>query len=29
MRFNVANCGAPALSAFLCRYLDSVARRAS
>ncbi|MEX3931005.1 PLP-dependent aminotransferase family protein [Paraburkholderia phymatum] len=29
MRFNVANCGDPALPAFLCRYLDSVARRAS
>ncbi len=29
MRFNVANCADPALSAFLCRYLDSVARRAS
>ena len=29
MRFNVANCGDPALSAFLCRYLDGAARRAS
>jgi DNA-binding transcriptional MocR family regulator len=29
MRFNVANCGDPALPAFLCRYLDGVARRAS
>ncbi|MGF6756926.1 PLP-dependent aminotransferase family protein [Paraburkholderia sp. GAS334] len=29
MRFNVANCTDPALSVFLCRYLDSVARRAS
>jgi DNA-binding transcriptional MocR family regulator len=28
-RFNVANCGDPALPAFLCRYLDGVARRAS
>ncbi|WP_118183833.1 PLP-dependent aminotransferase family protein [Paraburkholderia phosphatilytica] len=29
MRFNVANCGDPALPTFLCRYLDGVARRAS
>ncbi|MEQ5841589.1 PLP-dependent aminotransferase family protein [Paraburkholderia acidicola] len=29
MRFNIANCGDPALSAFLCRYLDGAARRAS
>ena len=29
MRFNIANCGDPELAAFLCRYLDSVARRAS
>ncbi|MGH8779021.1 PLP-dependent aminotransferase family protein [Paraburkholderia sp.] len=29
MRFNVANCGDPALSAFLCRYLDGLTRRAS
>lgn len=28
-RFNVANCGDPALPAFLGRYLDSVNRRAS
>ncbi|WP_144159014.1 PLP-dependent aminotransferase family protein [Paraburkholderia sp. BCC1885] len=28
-RFNVANCGDPALPAFLGRYLDSVIRRAS
>jgi DNA-binding transcriptional MocR family regulator len=28
-RFNVANCGDPELPAFLCRYLDGVARRAS
>ncbi|CAJ3264764.1 GntR family regulatory protein [Burkholderia pseudomallei] len=28
-RFNVANCGNPALPAFLGRYLDSVNRRAS
>jgi DNA-binding transcriptional MocR family regulator len=28
-RFNVANCGDPALPAFLCRYLDGVSRRAS
>lgn len=27
MRFNVANCGDPALSAFLTSYLDGVARR--
>ncbi|WP_027795557.1 aminotransferase-like domain-containing protein [Paraburkholderia acidipaludis] len=27
MRFNVANCGDPALSAFLASYLDGVARR--
>ncbi|WDD94831.1 PLP-dependent aminotransferase family protein [Burkholderia sp. FERM BP-3421] len=26
-RFNVANCGDPALATFLARYLDSVARR--
>jgi DNA-binding transcriptional MocR family regulator len=29
MRFNVANCGDPALAAFLGEYLDSVIRRAS
>ena len=29
MRFNIANCGDPELSTFLCRYLDGVARRAS
>jgi DNA-binding transcriptional MocR family regulator len=29
MRFNIANCADPELSTFLCRYLDSVARRAS
>ncbi|MFM0035193.1 PLP-dependent aminotransferase family protein [Paraburkholderia strydomiana] len=29
MRFNIANCGDPELATFLCRYLDSVARRAS
>jgi DNA-binding transcriptional MocR family regulator len=29
MRFNVANCGDPALPAFLGEYLDSVIRRAS
>ncbi|MBB5446446.1 MULTISPECIES: PLP-dependent aminotransferase family protein [unclassified Paraburkholderia] len=29
MRFNIANCGDPELSAFLSRYLDGVARRAS
>ena len=29
MRFNVANCGDPALPAFLNRYLESVVRRAS
>ncbi|MET5116635.1 PLP-dependent aminotransferase family protein, partial [Burkholderia pseudomallei] len=28
-RYNVANCGDPALPAFLGRYLDSVNRRAS
>lgn len=28
-RFNVANCGDPALPVFLARYLDGVARRAS
>jgi DNA-binding transcriptional MocR family regulator len=29
MRFNIANCGDPALPALLARYLDGVARRAS
>jgi DNA-binding transcriptional MocR family regulator len=29
MRFNIANCGDPELPAFLSRYLDGVARRAS
>lgn len=29
MRFNIANCGDPELAAFLSRYLDGVARRAS
>ncbi|PLZ01528.1 GntR family transcriptional regulator [Burkholderia sp. WAC0059] len=29
LRFNVANCGDPALPAFLARYLDGVGRRAA
>jgi DNA-binding transcriptional MocR family regulator len=29
MRFNIANCGDPELPAFLSRYIDGVARRAS
>ncbi|HEY1609393.1 MAG TPA: aminotransferase class I/II-fold pyridoxal phosphate-dependent enzyme, partial [Paraburkholderia sp.] len=29
LRFNVANCGDPVLAAFLARYLDGVARRAT